>query len=572
MGPSNKPYPKSFIRIGSWNIHGVYEDVNKYQVNKLESPSFLKILQAHDILCLQETHLAAHELPIEHLTEFKAIPHCRATSSNGRNYGGMLLLVRKIIRTGVKVSHIGNCDILGITLKKDFFELPDDKIVWFTYAPPLTSPYLTNKEGVLSVLEANLLCNDGSENTLVLGDLNGKTGKAADYVLDENDKHSPITDIEHYRTDTYSRRYNEDPHPVDKQGRAILEICKSFQMRILNGRTAGDRYGRVTRYPINRSEKPSTIDYAIVSDNILNQIRSFIVFPFTDISDHCCISVNMIAKIKIGVAPAPGTGNPTDVPPPRPSFHMDYLHLYQENLNGDQRFPSLLESIKTRMRTNQNPSEADIDEWTASFNEHLLDNATKSFPCRNREKKGKIRKPVAKPASWFTAACASNKKRLQRAVNKMNKDPFNKHLQQQFLCARKEYRRTCKEAEKFSRKQLLERLLEIDATDPNEFWRTLNKMRQWGKEKPDPSDNIPPDRWSTYFIQLLNINKTQKLEIDNVLPFHPEMDGKITMEELKNKLKISRDGKSFGPDKIIMEYIKYAPDPVLLSLKFFSLS
>ena len=116
MGPTIKSYPKGLVRIGSWNIHGVYEDVNKFQVNKLESPSFLKVLQAHDILCVQETHLAAHELPVDHLSEFKAIPHCRATSSNGRNYGGMLLLVRKNIRPGVKISGTGNPDILGITL------------------------------------------------------------------------------------------------------------------------------------------------------------------------------------------------------------------------------------------------------------------------------------------------------------------------------------------------------------------------------------------------------------------------------------------------------------------------
>ena len=173
---------------------------------------------------------------------------------------------------------------------------------------------------------------------------------------------------------------------------------------------------------------------------------------------------------------------------------------------------------------------------------------------------------MTKPASWYTAACASTEKRLKRAANKVNKDPFNRNLQQQFLNVRKEYRKTCKDAEKSSRKHLLDKLLEIEATDPKEFWRTLNKMRQWGKEKPDPSDNIAPDRWSTYFSQLLNTSKTQGMEIENELPFHPEMDGKITMEELKTRLKISRDGKSFGPDKIIMEYVKYAPDNVLKAL------
>ena len=142
------------LRIGSWNIHGVYENTNKFLTNKLESPVFLKFLGAHDILCLQETHLGPHELPVDHLTEFKAIPHCRSQSANGRYFGGMLLLVRKSVRTGVKISYTENRDILGITLKHEFFHTPKDWTIWFTYAPPLNSPYLKGKEGVLSSLES----------------------------------------------------------------------------------------------------------------------------------------------------------------------------------------------------------------------------------------------------------------------------------------------------------------------------------------------------------------------------------------------------------------------------------
>ena len=37
----------------------------------------------------------------------------------------MLLLVKKNIRKGVKVSSTDDPDILGITLKKDFFNLPE---------------------------------------------------------------------------------------------------------------------------------------------------------------------------------------------------------------------------------------------------------------------------------------------------------------------------------------------------------------------------------------------------------------------------------------------------------------
>ena len=557
---------KEQLRIGSWNIHGVYDYTNNFPINKLESQTFLNILRVHDILCLQETHLGPHELPVDHLTDFKAIPHCRAISANGRYFGGMLLLVRKSVRDGLKLTNTENRDILGVTLKHSFFQTPQDRKIWFTYAPPLNSPYLKDKEGVLGSLESYLVTHNGMENTLVLGDLNGRTAEAADFALDSEDKHSPIADIQDYRHDTPSSRQNTDPHPVDKQGKYILDVCKSFNLRILNGRTAGDRFGRVTRYPINRTEKPSAIDYAIASDDMLQFVRSFIVLPFSDISDHCCISINMFATVN-----CPGTLQPIEpelIPPTRPPFQAAYLGLYHQNLLTDARFQELEEKIRRKLTTiTEDPTNGDIEEWTDEFNQHITENAVKSFPskeCKNRQKRTK--KTCSKPARWYTNACRATKKLMQRTANKLNKNPFDRQLQQQFVTSRKEYKKTCREAEKQARNKLLSKLLEVEANDPKEFWKILNSMRQWGKEKPDPSDSIPPDKWSTYFNQLLNTNKSQKFKLDDQLPFDPELDGRITLEELKIRLKLSKDGKAFGPDKTLMEYVKYAPENVLKTL------
>ena len=449
-------------------------------------------------------------------------------------------------------------------MKHEFFGHTRDRTIWFTYAPPVNSPYLTNKDGVLTSLEAFLLTKDGMENTLILGDLNGRTAKAVDYVLDATDQHSPIADIADYRHDVPLRRNNEDSHPVDQRGKVILEICKSFSLSILNGRTAGDRYGRVTRYPINRFENPSTIDYAIISDNLLKQVKSFIVFPFSDLSDHCCISVNMPAKNISSTLQQPTL--PLAMTPLRPSFQTKFLGLYQNNLEADGRFLALLKEIKNKMADNIDPTESDINNWTGKFNDQILENATKSFPCPKTRKNQK-KKVVKKPAIWYTNSCSASKKRYQRTLNKMTKNPFDKGIQQQYLVARKDYRKKCKEAENQYRQRLLNKLLEVEAQDPKEFWKILDKMRQWGKNKPDPSDNVPPDKWSTYFKQLLNTDKGQKIQIESrKLPFDPEMDRRIKMEELRTALKISKDGKSFGPDKTIMEYIKYAPDNVLKTL------
>ena len=111
----------NFTKIGCWNIHGAYDKTNSFRINKLEDPCFLKILEAHDILCVQETHCGQNDLSSDHLTQFDSIPHCRKKSSNNRFFGGMLLLIRKSVRRGVKVTNSTVPDILGITLSKEFF-------------------------------------------------------------------------------------------------------------------------------------------------------------------------------------------------------------------------------------------------------------------------------------------------------------------------------------------------------------------------------------------------------------------------------------------------------------------
>jgi exonuclease III len=95
------------LTVGSWNIEGIYEKVNGLKLCKLEDPSFLKVLNKFDILCLQETHVAAAEnIPIPE--GFCSVPHCRSISGNSRYFGGFLILIRKSIQIGIKIGK--NCD------------------------------------------------------------------------------------------------------------------------------------------------------------------------------------------------------------------------------------------------------------------------------------------------------------------------------------------------------------------------------------------------------------------------------------------------------------------------------
>ena len=552
----------NYIKIGSWNIEGAYFKTGSYYFNKLYEPEFMGTLDAHDILCIQETHCGQNDIPSNHIKNYFSIPHCRGKSANNRYFGGMLLLIKKNIRQGVKVTSTEDPDILGITLKKEFFDLPEDTLIWFAYASPATSPYSKGRESLLTKLET-LMAAHGNHQ-IILGDLNGRTATDADYINEGYDSHSPVQDIEHYELDLPLSRNNMDKHPADSHGKMILNICKNLQVRILNGRTAGDRWGVPTRYPVRRKEKPSVIDYGACSTKLLPRVNSFYVLPYTILSDHCCLSLNLSTKHKMI------SQNENDHPARvseqtrYPKFKLDFLTKFQENLEQDQSFDHLLTSIE-EIKNKPMATQTDIDQLAESFHKPIMENAHKSFPAKNIQPRKSKKAQVRKPAQWYNNTCTQAKNKLKRASKQLNKYPFNTHYQELFIAARKVYKRTCKQAEAQARQRLLDKLMEVD--DPKEFWNMINDMKQWGREKIDPSDTIPPQEWENHFKNLLNTENTHHQEKQRPLSnLNPHMDREISQEELDYVLLKSKIGKARGPDGILAEYLKYAPRNVCKAL------
>ena len=63
----------------------------------------------------------------------------------------------------------------------------------------------------------------------------------------------------------------------------MLQICKTCHMRIVNCRTSGDSFWRIT---CHSPKGISTVDYFIVSHEMLSLIGNFIVKEPTIFSDH----------------------------------------------------------------------------------------------------------------------------------------------------------------------------------------------------------------------------------------------------------------------------------------------
>ena len=217
-----------------------------------------------------------------------------------------------------------------------------------------------------------------------MGDLNRRTKLGDDFVMDNSDKHSPIN-MPFYIKDTYMNRENMDNHPIDEQGKLILGLCQSSSLRILNGRSVGDKYGKLWRFPSKPGDEPSCIDYALCSVPLIESVKSFSVLPFTGLSDHCCISLKFKTNIDIKkLSTMNKKVDKVQVNKYRFTYDKSRKLVYQQALRDDknvEKLNTLLEETKI--------SNEDIDKGIHQMNEILLNAAKKA--CLAKKVKGEKR-------------------------------------------------------------------------------------------------------------------------------------------------------------------------------------
>ena len=118
---------------------------------------------------------------------------------------------------------------------------------------------------------------------VIQGDFNAHTGMLPDFIA--RDKSDDGLKLENY--DPPLIRNSED-NKTCKRGNELLDLCKSFDFLIANGRKIGDIFGRVTSIQWNGT---SVVDYVLTPASTLDKIQYLKVGKFIPwLSDHCPIS------------------------------------------------------------------------------------------------------------------------------------------------------------------------------------------------------------------------------------------------------------------------------------------
>ena len=108
-----------------------------------------------------------------------------------------------------------------------------------------------------------------------MGDLNARTGKYSDRICKEGNNLITNDQSEFSLCPTQRNSFDNE---LNSHGKRLLEICKSAELRILNGRvTFHDKNG------------VSVVDYACDQD-LLSHVANFVVKDPLNLSDHSSIT------------------------------------------------------------------------------------------------------------------------------------------------------------------------------------------------------------------------------------------------------------------------------------------
>ena len=118
-----------------------------------------------------------------------------------------------------------------------------------------------------------------------MGDLNSRTGKYPDSVSQE--RNNIITNDQSKYALSFNHRNSFD-NEINNNGKRLLEICRSADLRILNGRVSDDSLGRAT---FHRRNETSVVDYAICDQDLFSTVAHFAVKEPSFFSDHSPVIV-----------------------------------------------------------------------------------------------------------------------------------------------------------------------------------------------------------------------------------------------------------------------------------------
>ena len=244
------PDMSSKLSFCAWNINGLS---SKCLRNKLQNPDFLNVIDNCDFILLTEIGNCT-DLEMTGYTSFVQCSTPNQSRKGGRNSGGIALLYKNKLDKNIVITETTQ-NYVWFVIKKDFLNSMKDIHVCGIYIPPCNSKYFDPE--IFDQLEQDIIDFSPTGSIILMGDFNSRTGKYSDTVSQEGNN---VISNDQSETAFQPAQRNRFDNVINSHGKRQLEICKTLDLRIVNGRANGDTPGRPTFHGKNGT---SVIDYVI---------------------------------------------------------------------------------------------------------------------------------------------------------------------------------------------------------------------------------------------------------------------------------------------------------------------
>ena len=477
--------------------------------------------------------------------------------ARGRKSGGIRIFCKSYFEKHIEVVKTTE-KYAWLKINKDiFYNMSDSVMLCAIYSQPYRSTYYS--DDAWDELEGDIVrLTSNGKPFAIIGDMNGRVGTESEFQsINKHDHDQDPSLLCTSRDISETPRNNCDKKDPCYVGRMILELCKSYDMQIGNGRTKGDFLGNYTHH--NKNSGQSTVDLALISDALFTKINDFQVLPQPVFSDHCKIILTI-----------------NNLKPPEKAMENKYNWReasvgYKWDKDSPEKLRNALESItisnlvdecKTHI-TNKEIKTAGIliQDIFIKAADTVLEKKKSSV---QKSRNGKRKKPIKK---WFDEDCLRLKKETNSHANKKHKTPWNTQIQTQHRHVLKKFRAMCR-AKKVEFWKEEARKIENLQGNNIEFWKKWKNIGEEYTNKDQFPEDIDGKKWENFFRGLFT---EEKGDIESILskdtkPTNIMLNAKITKEELIRIIKSLKKGKAVGNDRIANEFLQVCPDKILDTL------
>ena len=406
-----------------------------------------------------------------------------------RKSGGIGVFIKDDVYDSVTVLETPSDYIMWLKLSKKDFSLDDDIILGIIYQPPENSRFYTDNENEIFEVEITATCIR-HKYVYLLGDLNARTSDVDDFIeadpflSDYFDFDETV--LNHFNKVSSLAQYNmsykraSQDRIINKQGEHLLDICKSSNLFILNGRCGNDKdKGKLTFRNI------SLLDYGIASVDSLKFVKDFETIELDALfSDgHSLIQLTLNTKFTKSKSNVKNIKNNTK--------HWDQEKAEQFKMNLD---PESIETIVLKLIELENSpttlSQSDLNSVLEQISTVFTNAAKVSFgqyQTQYRSQNDKV---------WFGEECRKSRSEYIKARTRHKKCPseLNKNLVQE---KSKTYKNTMN---KYINKHIENTkctLRKLNRSKPKEFWKIVNNL-----ESSSIESNLNETEFYEYFREI----------------------------------------------------------------------